>query len=103
MFCRKMRDAHFSAKHNISFARRSRVIVERARMLRIRRPRERWEAEVVKSKRESSKLLAGFGAVTPGTKPEDFAKVRAAFEQAVAEEVMHEMKQGTRKANRHTK
>jgi hypothetical protein len=48
---------------------------------------------VVKSRRESSKLIAGFGAVTPGQKPEDFRKVRVAFEQAVAEEVMQEMAQ----------
>ena len=48
---------------------------------------------MVKRKRESSKLLAGFGAVTPWMKPENFGKVGAAFEQAVAEEVMQEIEQ----------
>jgi hypothetical protein len=34
-----------------------------------------------------SRLLAGFGAVTPRQKPEDWRKVRAEMEEAMAEEV----------------
>jgi hypothetical protein len=34
-----------------------------------------------------SRLLAGFGAVTPSQKPEDWKKVREDMETAMAEEV----------------
>jgi hypothetical protein len=37
-----------------------------------------------------SQLLAGFGAVTPKHKPDDWRKVRADVEEAVAEEVAAE-------------
>ena len=36
--------------------------------------------------RASSKLLAGFGAVTPKNQPEDFPTLRKAFEEGVARE-----------------
>jgi hypothetical protein len=36
----------------------------------------------------SSDLLAGYGAVTPKRKPEDFACLREEFEQGVADEVV---------------
>jgi len=48
------------------------------------------EGEVVKIRRVSSKLLQGFGAVTPKNKPEDFQKLRKNFERGVAEEVASE-------------
>jgi AbrB family looped-hinge helix DNA binding protein len=48
------------------------------------------EEGVAKIKPASSKLLAGFGAVTPKKRPEDFSQVRAQFEKAVAEEVSKE-------------
>jgi AbrB family looped-hinge helix DNA binding protein len=37
-----------------------------------------------------SKLLAGYGAVAPTARPEDWRKVREDFEQGVAEEVTAE-------------
>ncbi len=40
-----------------------------------------------KKKAVSSRLLAGFGAATPTQKPEDWRKVRAEMEAAIAEEV----------------
>ncbi len=49
------------------------------------------EGEVVKIRRVSSKLLQGFGAVTPREKPEDFRELRQDFEQGVAEEVVSEV------------
>ena len=38
-----------------------------------------------------SRLLAGFGAVTPKQKPEEWRKVRAEMEEAMAEEVASEV------------
>lgn len=46
------------------------------------------EVEVVKISRAPSRLLPGYGAIRPYSKPEDFRAVRAAFEQGVAEEVL---------------
>jgi hypothetical protein len=40
-----------------------------------------------KQKPAPSRLLAGFGAVTPIQKPEDWRKIREAMEAAMAEEV----------------
>jgi hypothetical protein len=39
-----------------------------------------------KLKSAPSRLLAGFGAVTPRQRPEDWRKVRAVVEEAMAEE-----------------
>jgi len=41
-------------------------------------------------RRASSKLLAGYGAVTPRQRPEDFRAIREECEQGVAEEVARE-------------
>jgi hypothetical protein len=38
-----------------------------------------------------SRLLAGFGAVTPKQKPEEWRKVPAEMEEAMAEEVASEV------------
>ncbi|MCX5866104.1 MAG: type II toxin-antitoxin system PrlF family antitoxin [Proteobacteria bacterium] len=55
------------------------------------KPRDRvvfeLEGDTVRIKPFSSRLLAGFGAVKPHRRPEDFSRVRAQFEKAVAEEV----------------
>lgn len=48
------------------------------------------EGEAVKLRRAPSGLLAGYGAVTPRHRPEDWRKVREEVEQAVAEEVAAE-------------
>lgn len=40
---------------------------------------------------EPSTLIKWFGSVTPAHIPEDFEQVRAAFELAVAEEVISEL------------
>ena len=48
------------------------------------------EGDVVKIRRASSRLLAGYGAVPPLKKPEDFQKLREEFEKGVAEEVSSE-------------
>jgi AbrB family looped-hinge helix DNA binding protein len=48
------------------------------------------EGDEVKLKPATSQLLAGYGAVTPRQKPEDWHKVRAEMEEAVAEEVAAE-------------
>jgi antitoxin PrlF len=48
------------------------------------------EGETVKIVRASSKLLAGFGAVTPLKKPEDYRSLREQFEEGVAEDVVSE-------------
>lgn len=48
------------------------------------------EGEVVKIRRAPSKILAGYGAVTPRKKPEDFRELRDEFEKGVAEEVLSE-------------
>ena len=49
------------------------------------RPRDKVrfevEGEVVKITRASSKLLQGYGAVTPRSKPEDFQELRDEFEK----------------------
>lgn len=45
------------------------------------------EGDVVRISRASSKILAGYGAVPPLQKPEDFQKLREDFEKGVAEEV----------------
>ncbi|MDQ2783686.1 MAG: AbrB/MazE/SpoVT family DNA-binding domain-containing protein [Chloroflexota bacterium] len=44
----------------------------------------------VKIERAESKLLKGFGAVTPHQRPEDWRAIREAVEEGVAEEVMQE-------------
>jgi hypothetical protein len=41
-------------------------------------------------KQAPSRLLAGFGAVTPTQKPEDWRKIRSDMEEAMAEEVNKE-------------
>ena len=46
--------------------------------------------EQVTIKPASSGLLAGYGAVGPKARPEDFARVRKAAEKAIAEEVAGE-------------
>ena len=48
------------------------------------------EGEVVRLRPAISKLLAGYGAVTPTRRPEDFEKLRQEFENEVAEEVLAE-------------
>jgi hypothetical protein len=51
---------------------------------------------------EPSTLLKWFASVTPMHKPEDFEQVRAAFEYAVAEEVISEFENAeTRSDNDH--
>jgi AbrB family looped-hinge helix DNA binding protein len=44
------------------------------------------DGDVAKIKRATSKVGRWYGAVTPVERPEDFRKVRAEFEQGVAEE-----------------
>ena len=46
--------------------------------------------EEVRIKRATSKLLAGFGAVTPKQRPEDFHSIREEVERRIAEEVVSE-------------
>jgi AbrB family looped-hinge helix DNA binding protein len=46
--------------------------------------------EEVRIRRATSKLLSGFGVVTPKQRPEDFHSPREAFEKGVAEEVVSE-------------
>jgi len=48
------------------------------------------DGEVVTLRPASSKLLAGYGAVAPKHRPEDWARVREEVEQAIAEEVASE-------------
>jgi len=48
------------------------------------------EGDEVKLKPATSQLLAGFGAVSPREKPEDWRKVRAEMEKTMAEEVAAE-------------
>jgi antitoxin PrlF len=48
------------------------------------------EGDEVKLKPATSQLLAGFGAVTPKEKPENWRKVREEMEEAIAEEVAAE-------------
>ena len=57
-------------------------------------PRDKVHFQVVNGtvqiSKASSKLLAGFGAVTPFQKPENFEEVRKEFEKGVAREVASE-------------
>ena len=46
------------------------------------------EADGIKVKPQKSKLLEGFGSVTPGHRPEDWAKVRAEMEEQMAEDAL---------------
>lgn len=48
------------------------------------------EGNEVKLKPATSRLLPGFGAVTPKEKPENWRKVRAEVEEAIADEVAAE-------------
>jgi antitoxin PrlF len=48
------------------------------------------EGNVIRITRATSKLLAGYGAVTPRKKPEDFRALREEFEKGVAEDVISE-------------
>ncbi|MBI2303642.1 MAG: type II toxin-antitoxin system PrlF family antitoxin [Chloroflexi bacterium] len=48
------------------------------------------EGEAAKIRPAVSKLLAGYGAVVPRKRPEDFRKLREEFEEGVAEEVVSE-------------
>ncbi len=48
------------------------------------------EGDVVKIRRASSKLLQGYGAVTPKNKPEYLRELRENFEKGVAEDVISE-------------
>jgi AbrB family looped-hinge helix DNA binding protein len=48
------------------------------------------EGDAVKLKPATSRLLEGFGAVTPKEKPEDWHKVRREMEEAMAAEVVAE-------------
>lgn len=58
------------------------------------KPKDKVRFEVdgdeVKIKLAPSKLLAGYGAVAPTKRPEDWHAVREAVEQAIAEEVARE-------------
>ncbi len=47
-------------------------------------------ADGVKIERAESKLLKGFGAVTPHNRPEDWKAIRDEVEEGIAEEVMRE-------------
>jgi antitoxin PrlF len=57
-------------------------------------PRDMIRFEVVggevRIRRAASKLLAGFGAVSPQNQPEDFPSIREEFEKGVAEETVSE-------------
>lgn len=48
------------------------------------------EGDIVQISKASSRLLAGFGAVTPYQKPENFQKTRKDFEEGVAREAASE-------------
>lgn len=48
------------------------------------------EGDVVKLRRAPSRLLQGYGAVTPRKRPENWQEVRAEVEQSIAEEVAAE-------------
>ena len=58
------------------------------------KPKDRVRFEIdgdeVTIKAAHSELLAGYGAVTPRTKPEDWRLVREEVEQAIAEEAAAE-------------
>ncbi len=57
-------------------------------------PRDKVRFQVVNGavqiSKASSRLLAGFGAVTPQQKPENFQETRQDFEKGVAREVASE-------------
>ena len=48
------------------------------------------DGEVVTLQPAASQLLAGYGAVAPKHRPEDWVRVREEIEQAIAEEVVSE-------------
>lgn len=48
------------------------------------------DGDVIRLKPAPSKLLEGYGAVSPRKKPEDWKKVRVEVEQAIAQEVATE-------------
>lgn len=48
------------------------------------------EGDVVKIRRASSKLLQGYGAVTPKHRPEHLRELREEFEKGVAEDAISE-------------
>lgn len=52
------------------------------------RVRFELEGEMVKLRLAQSRLLAGYGAVTPRQRPEDWDKVREEVERAIAEEAL---------------
>ncbi|MBI2431022.1 MAG: AbrB/MazE/SpoVT family DNA-binding domain-containing protein [Candidatus Levybacteria bacterium] len=58
------------------------------------KPRDRvvfeLEDDAVKIKPAASKVLAGYGAVRPRQRPEDWKQVEAEIEQAIAEEAVGE-------------
>ena len=58
------------------------------------KPRDRVIFEIdgqdVKIRSATSQILAGYGAVTPISRPEDFRKLREQFEEDVAANVMAE-------------
>ena len=60
------------------------------------RDRVRFEVDgnIVRISRAESKLLAGFGAVSPYKKPEDYKAIREQVEQRIAEEVTTETWEG---------
>lgn len=48
------------------------------------------KGEVVELRPAPSRILQGYGAVSPRHRPEDWTKVRAEIEQSIAEEVASE-------------
>jgi len=69
------------------------IPVEIRRIMGLRpRDRVRFEVEgkIIRIERASSKLLEGFGAVTPIKRPEDYRKLREEFEKGVAGDVASE-------------
>ncbi len=48
------------------------------------------QGEAVRIRRSPSRLLAGYGAVAPTRRPEDFRALREEFERGVAEEAASE-------------
>lgn len=48
------------------------------------------ENDGVRIEKRESKLIKGFGAVTPHRRPEDWNAIRGAVEEEIAEEVMRE-------------
>lgn len=48
------------------------------------------EGDAVKIKPARSKVLEGYGAVAPSKRPEDWQEIRAAIEQAIADEAVGE-------------